>query len=167
MRASSGPCSPRMNVTMPQLGSGTPCTSHRSPATHNPINYPRSAAPRDSKTRSDRTRESPAILLASIPPRTSDHRHGATPNFEWGSLVRLVSWPAHTIAAQQGRLQRRSLFLGIASRPQPSTDKRHAALNRSAPTTMTPAHAGITINSTLTRWRSPCKQNRSNAVVDR
>ena len=28
-------------------------------------------------------------------------------------LVRLLSWPAQTITAQQGRLQRRSLFLDL------------------------------------------------------
>jgi hypothetical protein len=61
------------------------------------------------------------MLLASIPRGTGDHRCHATPIFKWGSLVRLISWPAHINVAQQGRLQTRSLFTRLPSPDAAST----------------------------------------------
>jgi hypothetical protein len=59
----------------------------------------------------------PTILLASMPPCTADHRRGAAPYFKWGSFVRLISWPVQHRVVQQGRLQRRSLFLALPRIP--------------------------------------------------
>ena len=77
------------------------------------VTQQRFAAERDSKTRSDRPREQPGYSAGGYSPCLADHRRGAAPIFNWGSLVRLLSWPAQTITAQQGRLQRRSLFLDL------------------------------------------------------
>jgi hypothetical protein len=87
------------------------------------------------------------MLLASIPRGTGDHRCHATPIFKWGSLVRLISWPAHINVAQQGRLQTRSLFTRLPSPLQPAPENHYATFNRST-TTISP----------LTRRGSPCKQ---------
>jgi hypothetical protein len=104
---------------------------------------------------------SPAILLASIPPDTGNHRCRATPIFKWGSLGRLISWPAHTTIAQQGRLQRRSPFLELTSHSQRPTDKTPCSSQPVHPNKSTmPVRMGISTNSVLTRRGSPCKQNR-------
>ena len=77
----------------------------------------------------------PAILLASIPPDTSDHRCRATPKFKWGSLGRLISWPAHIIVRNKAVCKDAVCSLiDIAFAAE--TDNRHAALNRSTPTTV-------------------------------
>jgi len=65
------------------------------------------------------------MLLASIPRGPGDHRCHATPIFKWGSLVRLISWPAHLNVAQQGRLQTRSLFTRL---PSPRSHHLRAAV---------------------------------------
>ena len=63
---------------MPRLGSDTPCTSHRSPATHKPNQLPRGAAPRDSETRSDRTRDEPGY---SVGEHSTRHRRSPLPRY--------------------------------------------------------------------------------------
>ena len=74
------------------------------------------------------------MLLASIPRGPGDHRCHATPIFKWGSLVRLISWPAQLTRAQQGRLQRRSPFLELhrhcSQLAHPCETQHHNAFNR-------------------------------------
>jgi len=86
----------------------------------------------------------------------ADHRRGAAPIFNWGSLVRLLSWPAQTITAQQGRLQRRSLFLDLGRIQQRDQE------NGLKPPLWPPwaqLKLALAKSAVLTRWRSPCKQN--------
>jgi hypothetical protein len=66
------------------------------------------------------------INIKYIASLTVDSRRGPEPVFNWISLVQLISRPAHVIAAQQGCLQRHSLYPHMCFAMQPVSGLEHA-----------------------------------------